>query len=71
MSEFLSVPHDLSVSHNMSVPAAVERLSLLHGEMKARKFALKEQQKARRARSRKRFHFWGAVAELIERGATH
>ncbi len=51
----------------MSVPIVVERLRDQHGGEKARKLALLEQQKARRARSRKRFDFWSAVANQIGR----
>ena len=53
------------VSHTMSVPIVVERLRDQHGGEKARKLALLEQQKARRARSRRRFDFWSAVADQI------
>jgi len=51
----------------ISVSATVERLRNQHGGLKARKLALLEQQKARRARSRKRFDFWGAVADQVWR----
>ena len=54
-------------SHMISVSATVERLRNQHGGLKARKLALLEQQKARRARSRKRFDFWGAVADQVWR----
>jgi hypothetical protein len=55
------------ISHMTSISAAVERLRSQHGGLKARKLALQEQQKARRARSRKRFDFWGAVADQVWR----
>ena len=54
------------VSHFMKVPVAAELLRTQHGEAGARKFALQEQLKARRARSRRRFIFWAAVAAQIE-----
>ena len=59
-----------SVSHRMGVLTVVERLRDQHGQVRARKLAVLEQQKARRARCRKRFHFWGAVAGQIESGLT-
>jgi hypothetical protein len=52
----------------MSVLTVVERLSTQHGDAKAKKLAVLEQQRARRARCRKRFDFWGTVAEQIETG---
>jgi hypothetical protein len=54
-----------TVSHFMKVPVAAELLRTEHGDENARRIALQEQQKARRARSRKRFEFWGEVATLI------
>jgi hypothetical protein len=54
-----------SVSYRMGVLAAVERLRNQHGEAGAHKLAVLEQQKARRARCRKRFHFWWTVAGQI------
>lgn len=57
-----------AVSHFMKVPIAVALLRDQHGEANARKFALKEQQRARRARSRRRFAFWGDVVAQIEEG---
>jgi hypothetical protein len=57
-----------SVSHRMDVLTVVERLRDQHGLTRARKLALLEQQRARRARCRKRFDFWGTVAEQIETG---
>jgi hypothetical protein len=57
-----------SVSHRMGVLTVVERLRNQQGLTRARKLALLEQQRARRARCRKRFDFWGTVAEQIESG---
>jgi hypothetical protein len=54
-----------TVSHFMKGPVAVEILLAQHGEANARRIALREQRKARRARSRRRFNFWVAVATLI------
>ena len=51
-----------SVSHRVGVRTVVERLCDQHGQVRAHKLALLEQQKARRARCRKRFHFWETVA---------
>ena len=59
---------DRRVSHFMKVPAAVAVLRDRYGEANARKVALTEQQRARRARSKKRFAFWGEVAARIENG---
>ena len=56
------------VSHFMKVPAAVASLRERHGEANARKVALTEQRRARRARSKKRFAFWGEVAARIKNG---
>jgi hypothetical protein len=53
------------VAHHIDVLAAVERLMNEHGKVRARKVALFEQQKARRARSRKRFQFWASVVSHI------
>jgi hypothetical protein len=52
----------------MKVPAAVAVLRERHGEASARMVALKEQQKAKRARSKRRFAFWADVAARIENG---
>ena len=57
-----------SVSHRMGVLAVVERLRNQHGQVRAYKLAVLEQQKARRARCRERFHFWATVAGQIENG---
>ena len=57
-----------SVSHRMGVLDVVERLRNQHGQVGAFKLAVLEQQKARRARCRKRFHFWGTVAVQIDSG---
>ncbi len=59
-----------SVSHRMGVLTVVERLRNQHGQVTAHKLALLEQQRARRARCRKRFDFWGTVALQIESGLT-
>jgi hypothetical protein len=53
------------VSHFMKPSAAVERLCARYGEPYARKIALKEQRRAKRARSKRRFVFWGEVATQI------
>jgi hypothetical protein len=50
----------------MDVDAVVSILLEEHGNTKARERALREQQNARRARSRKRFAFWVAVASEID-----
>ena len=55
-----------AVSHYMDVDAVVSILLEEHGNTKARGKALREQQNARRARSRKRFAFWVAVASEID-----
>jgi hypothetical protein len=55
----------------MKAPAAAAQAAQLrerHGEANARKVALTEQRRARRARSKRRFAFWAAVATLIENG---
>ena len=57
---------DRRVSHFMKVPAAVALLRAQHGEADARKIALMEQRRAKRARSKRRFAFWGEVAARIE-----
>ena len=54
-----------SVSHHMGVQTVIEHLRIQHGQVRAHKLVLLEQQKARRARCRKRFHFSGAVASEI------
>ena len=59
---------DRRVSHFMKAPAAVALLRERHGEADARKIALTEQRRARRARSRRRFAFWDEVAARIENG---
>jgi hypothetical protein len=55
------------VSHFMSIPTVVARLRNWHGEAKAHQVAVSELQRARRARSRRRFNFWAAVAEQIRK----
>ena len=55
----------------LALHEAAGRAALLraqHGEAKARKIALKEQRRARRARSKRRFAFWADVATRIENG---
>lgn len=47
----------VEVSRDMRVDAVVAELVPEHGEAKARNRALREQQGARRARSRKRYTF--------------
>lgn len=59
-----------TVSHLMKPAVAVELLREQHGEANAWKIALQEQRKARRARSRRRFEFWGAVAMLMGQECT-
>jgi hypothetical protein len=56
------------VSHFVRPPAAAERLCARHGEVGAREIALKEQRRAKRARSKRRFAFWGQVAARIANG---
>jgi hypothetical protein len=53
------------VSPFMRAPTAAKILRDQHGEAEARKLALRELQSAKRARSRKRFNFWAAVAKSI------
>ncbi len=57
-----------SMSRRMSVSAAIALLSDRHGDATACKIARLEQLKARRARSRKRFDFWTAVATQMQQG---
>jgi hypothetical protein len=59
---------DRRVSHFMKAPAAAALLRARYGEAEARKVVLTEQRRARRARSKKRFAFWGEVAARIENG---
>ena len=59
-----------TVSHFMKATVAIEFLRAQHGDANARKIALKELRKARRARSRRRFDFWREVAMQIEHGRT-
>jgi hypothetical protein len=53
------------VSHFMRPPAAAALLCAQQGEAEAREIALKEQRRAKRARSKRRFAFWGEVAAQI------
>ncbi len=57
-----------TVSHFIKATVAIEFLRAQHGEANARKIALKELRKARRARSRRRFDFWSEVVTQIEHG---
>jgi hypothetical protein len=59
---------DGRVSHFMKVPSAATLLRERYGEANARKVALMEQRRARRARSKRRFAFWAEVAAQIENG---
>jgi hypothetical protein len=56
------------VSHFMRPSAAAARLCARHGEPDARKIALREQRRAKRARSKRRFVFWAEVAAQIGNG---
>lgn len=56
-------------SSRMSPESVAERASREHGEAKALRLATLEQQKARRARSRKAFDFWAAVAAQLAAGS--
>jgi hypothetical protein len=58
-------PKTRTVSHFMKVSVAVELLRAQHDAENARKIALQEQQKARRARSWRRFNFWTDVTTPI------
>jgi hypothetical protein len=57
-----------SMSRGMSVSAVIASLRDRHGEATACMMVRLEQLKARRARSRKRFDFWTAVATQMEQG---
>jgi hypothetical protein len=61
-------PTERTVSHFMKAPVAVALLRERHGAADARKIALTEQRRAKRARSKKRFAFWADVAARIENG---
>jgi hypothetical protein len=52
----------------MRPPAAAARLCARHGKVGAREIALKEQRRAKRARSKRRFAFWAEVATQIANG---
>jgi len=60
------VEKGIDVPRDAKVDAAVSILVSEHGETKAHSKALREQQNARRARSRKRYAFWVAVALGID-----
>lgn len=55
-----------SMSRRMSVSAVIAFLRDRHGEAAACKMVRLELAKARRARSRKRFDFWTAVATQMQ-----
>ena len=57
-----------AVTHFTQATVVVELLRAQHGEANARKIVLQEQRNARRARSRRRFEFWGWVAMLLGQG---
>ncbi len=57
-----------SMSLRMTVSAVIASLRDRHGEAAACKMARLEQLRARRARSRKRFDFWTAVATQMQLG---
>jgi hypothetical protein len=59
---------DGRVSHFMKASGAAALLRERHGEADARKIALTEQRRAKRARSKRRFAFWADVAARIENG---
>jgi len=67
-AEITTPPKPRTVSRFMKTTVAVELLRAQHGEANARKIALQEQKRARRARSRLRFEFWGEVAKRIAEG---
>ena len=54
-----------SVPRFMYATKVAARLTAEHGELPAQKLAMAELRKARRARSRKRFNFWMAVASQL------
>ena len=56
------------MSRRMRVSAVIALLRDRHGEATACKMARLERLKARRARSRKRFDFWTAVATEMQHG---
>jgi hypothetical protein len=58
-----------AMPRGLSVSATTDWLCSRHGDARARRLARLEQQKARRARSRKRFDFWSAVAAQVEAGS--
>ena len=58
-------PKTRTVSHFMEVSVAVELLRAQHGAEDARRIALREQRRARRARSRSRFNLWTDVTTAI------
>ena len=54
-----------SVSHFMNIAKVTAILWEEHGDLSAQKLAMTEVRKARRARCRKRFHFWTSVASQL------
>ena len=54
-----------SVSHFMNIAKVTSILWEEHGDLSAQKLAMTEVRKARRARCRKRFHFWTSVASQL------
>jgi hypothetical protein len=57
-----------TVSHFTKPPLAAALLCGRHGDLGAREIALKEQRRAKRARSKRRFAFWAEVAMQISSG---
>ncbi len=60
-----------AVSHLMKPSTGVALLRAQHGEERARKIALMEQRRARRARSKRRLAFCADVAARIENGTSN
>ena len=54
-----------SVSRFVYATKVAARLTAEHGELSAQKLAMAGLRKARRARSRKQFNFWMAVASQL------
>ena len=64
-------PTERTVSHFMKAPAAAGLLRERYGEEEARRVALTEQRRAKRARSKRRFAFWTDVAAQIKNGTSN